>query len=136
MKIMLDEHGLMPERAHPFDAGLDLRSPFRVVIRPNDWVTIDTGVHVAIEKNFVGLITSKSGLMAKHGITSRGTIDCGYTGSIKAVLFNHSDKTYIVEKGDKITQLVVLPIVTPHLEVVDSFEDTERGANGFGSSGK
>lgn len=136
MKIKLDDFGIMPERAHPYDAGLDLRSPFRVVIRPNDRVTIDTGVHVAIEKNFVGLITSKSGLMANHGITSRGTIDCGYTGSIKAVLFNHSDKTYIVEKGDKITQLVLLPIATPQLELVDSFEYTERGENGFGSSGR
>lgn len=135
MKIKLDDFGIMPERAHPYDAGLDLRSPFRVVIRPNDREVIDTGVHVAIPQNFVGLITSKSGLMAK-GITSRGTIDCGYTGSIKAVLFNHSDKTYIVENGDKITQLVILPIAIPDLELADSLEDTERGENGFGSSGR
>jgi dUTP pyrophosphatase len=74
--------------------------------------------------------------MAKEGITSRGTVDYGYTGSIRAVLFNHSMKDYIVEKGQKITQLVLLPIITPDLEVVDHLEDTERGSGGFGSTGK
>ena len=82
------------------------------------------------------MITSKSGLMAKEGITSRGTIDCGYAGSIQAVLFNHSRKDYRVEKGQKITQLVIMPIITPELELVDRLEDTERGEGGFGSSGK
>ena len=138
MKVMLDETigAVMPSRAHETDAGLDLYSPVRVVLRPNDWVKIDTGVHVEIPKGYVGMITSKSGLMAKHGITSRGTIDCGYTGSICAVLFNHSDKTYIIEKGDKITQLVIVPIVTPTLELVDTLEATDRGSGGFGSTGK
>lgn len=126
----------MPTRAHPTDAGLDLYSPVRVVVRANDWESIDTGVHVEIPEGYVGLITSKSGLMAKEGITSRGTIDCGYTGSIRAVLFNHRKKDYIVEKGQKITQLVLVPIITPVLEVVDSLDDTERGDGGFGSSGK
>lgn len=126
----------MPTRAHPTDGGLDLYSPVRVVVRANDWESIDTGVHVEIPEGYVGLITSKSGLMAKEGITSRGTIDCGYTGSIRAVLFNHRKKDYIVEKGQKITQLVLLPIITPVLEVVDSLDDTERGDGGFGSSGK
>lgn len=81
------------------------------------------------------MITSKSGLMAKEGITSRGTIDSGYVGSIQAVLFNHRGKTYIVEQGQKITQLVIMPIITPELELVDSLEDTERGEGGFGSTG-
>ena len=136
MRIVLDPGSFMPSRAHETDAGLDLFSPVRKVIRANDWEIIDTGVHVEIPEGYVGMITSKSGLMAKEGITSRGTIDCGYTGSIKAVLFNHSKKTYIVEKGQKITQLVIMPIITPDLEWVDSLEDTERGINGFGSTGK
>lgn len=137
LKFTLD-HGAYkaPQRAHPTDAGLDLFSPRRVVIRPGDWVKIDTGVHVAIPEGYVGLLTSKSGLMAKEGITSRGTIDSGYAGSIQAVLFNHSNKTYIVEKGQKITQLVIMPIITPELEQVASLEDTERGDGGFGSTGK
>ena len=136
MKIQLDPGAIMPTRAHETDAGLDLYSPVRKVIRANDWEGIDTGVHVEIPQGYVGMITSKSGLMAKEGITSRGTIDSGYNGSIRAVLFNHSRKDYIVEKGQKITQLVLMPIITPELELVDSLEDTERGANGFGSTGK
>ena len=136
MKILLDPGAIMPTRAHETDAGLDLYSPVRQVIRANDREKIDTGVHVEIPQGYVGMITSKSGLMAKEGITSRGTIDCGYTGSIQAVLFNHSRKDYIVEKGQKITQLVIMPIITPTLELVDSLDDTERGAGGFGSTGK
>lgn len=140
LNVMLDPWAIKPSRAHSTDAGLDLYSPVRQVIRANDWVSIDTGVHVAIpvgneHMRFVGLITSKSGLMAQ-GITCRGTIDAGFTGSIKAVLFNHSGKDYIVEKGQKITQLVIVPIVTPELELVDSLDDTERGEGGFGSTGK
>lgn len=134
MKIVLDP-GAKISRGHKTDAGLDLHSPRRVVIRPNDWASIDTGVHVQIPEGYVGLLTSKSGLM-KEGLTSRGTIDCGYNGSIQAVLFNHSNKTYIVEKGQKITQLVIMPIITPELEIVSSLEDTERGNGGFGSTGK
>ena len=136
MKVMLDPGAIIPKRAHSTDAGLDLFSPVRQVIRANDWENIDTGVHVEIPEGYVGMVTSKSGLMAKHGITSRGTIDSGYSGSIKAVLFNHSRKDYIVEKGQKITQLVIMPIITPKLELVDSLEDTERGNGGFGSTGK
>ena len=136
IKVKLDDGAFVPTRAHELDAGLDLYSPDRKVIRANDWEAIDTGVHIAIPKGYVGMITSKSGLMSNEGITSRGTIDCGYTGSIKAVLFNHSRKDYIVEKGQKITQLVILPIITPELELVDDMEATERGMGGFGSTGK
>lgn len=136
MKVVLDSGAIMPRRAHEYDAGLDLFSPVRQVIRAGEWVSIDTGVHLEIPMGYVGLITSKSGLMSKEGITSRGTVDYGYTGSIRAVLFNHSMKDYIVEKGQKITQLVLLPIITPDLEVVDHLEDTERGSGGFGSTGQ
>lgn len=136
LKVMLDPGAIMPTRAHRTDAGLDLYSPIRQVIRANDREGIDTGVHVAIPEGYVGMITSKSGLMANEGITCRGTIDAGYTGSIKAVLFNHSQKDYIVEKGQKITQLVIKPIIPPEPELVDSLDDTERGEGGFGSTGK
>lgn len=135
LKFTLDAGAKAPTRAHATDAGLDLYSPIRSVIRPGDWVKIDTGVHVQIPKGYVGLLTSKSGLM-NEGITSRGTIDSGYAGSIQAVLFNHSGKTHIVEKGQKITQLVIMPIITPELEQVASLEDTERGNGGFGSTGR
>ena len=124
----------MPTRAHETDAGLDLYAMHGAVLSPCGMAIIDTGLHVEIPKGYVGLITSKSGLMSK-GITSRGTIDCGYTGSIKAVLFNHSRKVVEIEAGQKITQLVILPIITPELEVVDSLEETDRADGGFGSTG-
>lgn len=135
LKVVLDPGAIMPTRAHETDAGLDLYAKHNAVIRPNTWANFDTGVHVAIPKDFVGLVTSKSGLMTKEGLTSRGTIDSGYTGSIRVALFNHGKKTVVIKKGQKISQLVILPIVTPELEVVDELEDTDRGTGGFGSTG-
>lgn len=135
MKVMLDPGARMPTRAHDTDAGLDLYATEAVTIPPRGIATFDTGVHVSIPAGYVGLLTSKSGLMAK-GITSRGTIDSGYTGSIRAVLFNHRKNDVHIEYGQKITQLVIVPILTPDLELVDSLEETERGSGGFGSSGK
>ena len=135
MKIALDEGSTMPTRAHEHDAGLDLYANETAYIAPHTWVAVSTGTHAAIPRGFVGLLTSKSGLMAKHGITCRGTIDADFTGSIKAVLFNHSDEVFKVEKGQKVTQMVLVPIITPELELVDKLEETERGDNGFGSSG-
>lgn len=135
MKVSLDPGAYVPERAHEDDAGLDLRSPVSFWLFAGEHKPIDTGVHIAIPRGYVGLITSKSGLMAK-GITSRGTIDSGYTGSIKAVLYNHGAESYQVRAGDKITQLVVLPIHNEPVELVSSLEETERGDGGFGSSGR
>lgn len=135
MRIQLDTGAKMPTRGHATDAGLDLYSMEDGYVFAGEHAIFNTGVHVEIPAGYVGLITSKSGLMAK-GITSRGTIDSGYTGSIKAVLFNHGDKGYLVRKGDKITQLVLLPIITPELEVVEHLEETERANGGFGSTGR
>ena len=123
-----------PTRAHDTDAGLDLYAKESCWIFPKCHKVIGTGFHCAIPSGWVGMLTSKSGLMAR-GLTSRGTIDCGYTGEIKAVLFNHSWKFVHIKKGQKITQLVLMPIATPYLDVVDSLEDTERAGNGFGSTG-
>lgn len=134
IKVMLDE-GAKITRAHDTDAGLDLYAMKSGNIPPCGYVKLDTGVHIAIPKNHVGLVTSKSSLM-QQGITCRGTIDYGYTGSIKAVLFNHSHQFVRIEKGQKITQLVIMPIITPTPVLVDSLEETERGDKGFGSSGK
>ena len=136
MKIMLDENAIMPTRAHDTDAGLDLYAPDGVFIEPRGSVTIDTGVHIELPPNTAGFLKSKSGLNVNHGLTSEGVIDVGYTGSIRVKLQNHKSSAYMVNKGDKISQLVILPIITPELEVVDSLSPTERGDNGFGSTGK
>lgn len=146
MKIKLDNGAWLPKRAHEDDAGLDLYTPIDVTV-PRASIefyddvnigsaTIDTGVHVAIPKGYVGYIKSKSGLMVKHGLTADGTIDSGYTGSICVKLFNHTANDYSFKKGEKIAQLVIHPIITPELELVDELEDTDRGSGGFGSSGK
>jgi dUTP pyrophosphatase len=148
MKIMLDKGAILPTRAHETDAGLDLYTPVDVYVarseKPSEMlhgvdigcVTIDTGVHIEIPKGYVGYIKSKSGLNVKHGLTAEGVIDCGYTGSIVVKLYNHTSQSYHFNAGDKIAQLVIHPISTPNLELVDELEDTERGSNGFGSSGR
>lgn len=136
MKIKLDEHAMMPTRAHSTDAGLDLYAPSGAYVPARGSACIDTGVHVELPVNTVGMIKSKSGLNVKHGITSEGVVDVGYTGSIVVKLLNHTDKSYTVHKGDKISQLVIMPIVTPELELVSELEQTERGDGGFGSTGR
>jgi dUTP pyrophosphatase len=136
MKIVIDKGAFAPERAHGTDAGLDLKTPFGFSLSPGNSIVIDTGVHVELPPGTVGMLKSKSGLNVKHGIQSEGVIDVGYTGSIVVKLFNHSGHDYKVNKGDKISQLVILPIVAPDLELVDELEEKERGNNGFGSSGK
>ena len=135
INVLLEPSALMPTRAHESDAGLDLYTPFFAMVPPHGRCVIDTGVHVGIPDGFVGKLESKSGLMRKAGITCRGTIDAGYTGSIQAVIFNHSDKAYTFNAGDKITQLVIYPIVTPTPIKVDYVKKTDRGDNGFGSTG-
>lgn len=135
MKVMLDNGAYMPKRAHTTDAGLDLFSREDVIIPAHGSYTFDTGVHVELPVGTAGFLKSKSGLNVKHGITSEGVIDVGYTGSICAKLYNNSNEPYYVESGDKITQLVIVPIETPELELVDKLCETERGNGGFGSTG-
>ena len=136
MKIKLGNGAYMPERAHDTDAGLDIRSPIAATVFPKDSVIIDTGVHIELPNNTVGMLKSKSGLNVKHDITSEGVIDVGYTGSIIVKLYNHGIKPYSVKRGDKITQLVIMPIVCPGIELVENLEETERGNGGFGSTGR
>ena len=136
MNIQLDKQALMPVRAHDTDAGFDLLSPVDTVIPAHGSVTVDTGVHIELPPNTAGFLKSKSGLNVKYGITSEGVIDVGYTGSITVKLYNNSDVDYIVHRGDKISQLVVVKIDTPDLVLVDKLADTERGNGGFGSTGR
>jgi dUTP pyrophosphatase len=144
MRILLDSEAIMPMRAHPTDAGLDLFARETQIIPARESATFDTGVHIELPTitigdqtfNTVGMLKSKSGLNVKHGLTSEGVIDVGYTGSIVVKLYNNSGYDYKVNKGDKISQLVILPILTPELELVEELEDTERGSNGFGSTGR
>ena len=133
---MLDDHAIMPTRAHEDDAGLDLYCIDGAVIAPGRYHVFDTGVHVEIPQGYAGLLVSKSGLNIMHGLTSTGLIDAGYTGSIHVALYNFGTWTYIVNPGDKISQLVLLPVARPVPIRVDQMTNTERGTSGFGSTGK
>lgn len=136
MEIMLDEGAYMPSRGHSTDAGLDLHTPKAVTVPAYGSVIVDTGVHVALPQGCAGLLVSKSGLNVRHDITSTGLIDEGYTGSIVVKIYNHGGGDYQLAAGDKITQLVVIPVVRESLEQVSVFNATERGDNGFGSTGR
>lgn len=142
MKVVLDPGvGIMPTRAHELDGGFDLYSPVGKYLFPNvkgvdNSIVIDTGVHVQIPEGYVGDIKSKSGMMVNYSIITDGTVDAGYTGSIRVKLFNLGSSLYHIEKGQKIAQLVLKKIITPELVQVEKLEDTERGSGGFGSTGK
>ena len=136
MKVKLDKNAKMPTSAHKLDAGFDLYARETQTVPAKGSAVFDTGVHVQIPAGVVGMVKSKSGLNVKHGLTSEGVIDAGYTGSIVVKLYNDDEEDYTVNEGDKISQIVFMPIWKPTLEEVDELEETERGSNGFGSSGK
>ena len=137
IKIVLDDGAFVPERAHEADAGYDLKTPFDTVIRPGGSAIVDTGVHIAIPAGYFGKIESKSGLNVNHGIVScGGVIDSGYTGSIRVKLYNFGRLPYTFRTGEKIAQLIIQPCILPELIITDKLLKTERGNNGFGSSGK
>lgn len=146
MNFVLDEGAFAPEYAHDIDAGIDLRSPYDLLVPGSGtssfgeyspgYAVIDTGVHIQLPVGTVGFLKSKSGLNVKHNIVSEGVIDQGYTGSIVVKLYNHGTSSYKINKGDKITQLVVLPVIHVDLNQVESLDDSERGDSGFGSTGK
>ena len=136
MKVKLDQGAFMPTRAHSKDAGLDLYAKEGQIVPARESAIFDTGVHIELPPGSVGMVKSKSGLNVKHGLTSEGVVDEGYTGAIVIKLYNHSGYDYEVKAGDKISQLVILPCFKPVLIQVDELEGTERGSRGFGSSGR
>lgn len=136
IKVVLDNGAYMPEKAHNVDAGFDIRTPIDVVVESKWHTFIDTGIHIEIPEGYVGMIKSKSGLNCKNNLVAEGVIDTGYTGTIGVKIYNHGKEDYTFRAGDKITQLVILPIPEVNLIQVDKLEDTERGDNGFGSTGK
>jgi dUTP pyrophosphatase len=134
----LREDAIVPERAYPGDAGLDLAACEAVELGPGERAVVGTGLAVAIPDGYAGFVQPRSGLAARHGISvvnAPGLIDSGYRGEIRVVLLN-TDGTdrFVVEPGMRIAQLVVVPL--PELEVVEREElpESERGVRGFGSS--
>lgn len=135
IKVMLDEGAKMPTKAHEHDAGFDLYSREDKVIFPHESYTFETGVHMAIEPGYAGLLVSKSGLNKNLNVQSTGLVDADYTGGIGVTLYNHGSGMVRIKKGQKISQIVLMPILYAKLVLSDALEATERGDGGFGSSG-
>lgn len=137
MKVKLDAGAYMPTRGHETDAGLDIRAKDGQIVCAKESAIFHTGVHVKLPHGCAGVIISKSGLNVNHDITSTGLIDEGYDGEIVIKLYNHGGYDYKVEAGDKISQLVVIPVLYEDIEIVDDLEQkSDRGSNGFGSTGR
>ncbi|WP_416446781.1 dUTP diphosphatase [Leucobacter sp. HNU] len=129
----------IPSYAMPGDAGADLRSTESVLLAPGERRLVGTGVSIALPEGFAAFVMPRSGLAAKHGVTvvnAPGTVDAGYRGEIKVALLN-TDRTsaFQVESGDRIAQLVVMPVVRAEFVAVDELPESSRGAGGFGSTG-
>lgn len=134
----LDPDLPVPGRAHPGDAGFDLPAREAFKLEPGERATIATGIAVAIPDGHAGLVVPRSGLAARHGLSvvnGPGLIDAGYRGEIHVVLINLGAGSFQAERGDRIAQLVVVPVTPATITEVDELPDSARGSDGFGSSG-
>lgn len=129
----------VPAYAHPGDAGADLTSAESVRLEPGQRALVGTGVRVALPEGYAAFVVPRSGLAAKHGITvvnSPGTVDAGYRGEIKVALLNtDTSKAYEIAPGDRIAQLIVMPVTRARFLPVDALPESVRGEGGFGSTG-
>lgn len=127
----------LPTRGTPTDAGLDLYSDVDGEIKPGQRVMFSTGISMSIPDGYVAYVRPRSGLAAKHGIdVLAGVIDSSYRGQVRVLLINHGGSTFEVYEGDRIAQLVIHKIELWKPELVEELDETERGANGFGSTGR
>ncbi|HEY0249341.1 MAG TPA: dUTP diphosphatase [Gryllotalpicola sp.] len=129
----------VPVYAHPGDAGADLRSAEAVRLEPGQRATVGTGVAVALPEGYVGFVVPRSGLAARHGITivnAPGAVDAGYRGELRVTLLNtDATEPYDVAVGDRIAQLVLVPVARASFLPVDALPESVRGTGGFGSTG-
>ena len=139
---LINKYGL-PEYARPGDAGVDLRACITepVSISPGNWAIFPTGIAVYIkDPHVVGFVGSRSGLYFEHSLRvgqGFGTIDSKYTGEVKVMLFNEGSEKVIIEPGEKIAQFIFLPLIRAEFKLMYEFsEETERGAGGFGHTGR
>lgn len=135
----LDARAWLPERAHPGDAGWDLRSVIDVEVAPGERTLVPTGLAVAIPDGHAGLVLPRSGLASKHGLTmvnAPGLIDAGYRGEVICAVVNLDRETPVrINRGDRIAQLVIVAVPDLEPEWVDELPPSTRGDGGFGSTG-
>jgi dUTP pyrophosphatase len=136
--LRLQVDAVLPEHAYAGDAGLDLATCERVELAPGERALVSTGLAVAIPEGYAGFVQPRSGLAARDGIAvvnSPGLIDSGYRGEIQVILLNTDrERTFVAEPGERIAQLVVLPVPELGVREVDALPSSERGVRGFGSS--
>lgn len=135
MRITLDPGAICPKRAHLTDAGLDLYSLHDAIIPGNDTAVLETGVHVEMPPCTFGLITARSS-WERHGVIINSKVDEGYTGAIKIIAINTSPNELRVKRGERIAQLIVCYCSYAPLEIIEALPETERGNDGFGSTGR
>lgn len=138
VKVRLTDSAPLPKHAKKGDAGMDLTSRETVEIAPQGTVMVGTGVAMEIPEGFVGLVFPRSGLASKRGVSLTncvGVIDSGYRGEIKAPLYNAGHETQVVQRGERVCQIAIIPFVTCECVEADELSQTERAATGFGSSG-
>lgn len=129
----------LPAYATAGAAGLDLRAAEAATLKPGARALVATGIAIALPEGFEAQVRPRSGLAVKHGVTvlnAPGTIDCDYRGEIKVPLINHGSTDFVIARGDRIAQMVVAPVLQATLVEAESLDETERGAGGFGSSGR
>ena len=134
--ILLDKDAKMPTKAHGTDAGFDLYTPYEFTVKAGGSAVVFTGTHMIIPPGFCGLVVSKSGLLTKHNLTTTGLVDSNYVGEITIKVQNHGSTDYHFHKGEKVSQIMILPVPEVKLNRVFTLPKTERGSNGFGSSGR
>ena len=135
--LRLDPELPTPVSAHVGDAGIDLHTREDILLAPSQWALVPTGIAVAIPDGHAGLVAPRSGLAARHGISvvnGPGVVDAGYRGEVKVILINHGSAEVHLERGDRIAQLVVVPVVLAEMYEVSELPDSDRGQGGFGSS--
>ncbi len=128
----------IPAYAHPGDAGMDLRSAEALVVEPGKRALVHTGLVMILPEGYEGQVRPRSGLALRHGITvlnTPGTIDTGYRGELGVILANFGDAPFVVQKGDKIAQLVIASFTQAEIAETDAIDSTARGVGGFGSTG-
>ncbi len=137
---LLDEGARVPSRAHDGDAGLDLHAAEPARLAPGERASVGTGIAIEIPPGHAGLVLPRSGLAARHGVAlvnSPGLIDSGYRGEVRILLLNTDrERSFEIEPGDRIAQLLVAPIDTPEPIEVATLATSARGDGGFGSSGR
>jgi dUTP pyrophosphatase len=136
----LHPDAVLPVRQHPGDAGLDLCCLEPIHLEPGERGMIQTGIAIAVPPGYAGLVVPRSGLAARHGVSlvnAPGTIDAGYRGELQVLLLNNDrEQPFLASSGERIAQLLLVPVALPEVELVTALDDTARGGGGFGSTGR